>query len=449
MGVFLASFLTALCVSALCSLAESVLLSLSRGQIAEIKEKNARIGEIWEKFKKNVDAPITSILAVNTAAHTIGASLAGAAFAQEFGDSKLWIFSVIFTFLMLQYTEILPKTLGVRYNKRFAFWVARPLWFATKFGAPVIKFIRLCNKPFEPRGSAGDALSSVQELKYLTNAAQEAEQLDEEQAEVIREALDLNVTFVRQIMRPIEKARFIEAEATLEEATLKAIEDGHTRFPVVEKDGEIKRYVNVKELARGVVEKRENNATDFEIVKVKDIARELLIVSPDEVASKVLSSFVDKSQHIALVRDEKTGENVGILTLEDLVEELLGEIKDEFDGHNRVDVVAEGLACGAGCKIARIIEEIKKLYPKECAEAVEILQKFDEETRADVKDGDSKEALEKRLLLKTWFDAQLSKLNKKISDETSVALGRLRVDAHKAQDGELKEAMIRRRRDDE
>ncbi|MBP3556502.1 MAG: DUF21 domain-containing protein [Thermoguttaceae bacterium] len=447
MGVFLASFLTALCVSALCSLAESVLLSLSRGQIAEIKEKNARIGEIWENFKKNVDAPITSILAVNTAAHTIGASLAGAAFAQEFGDSKLWIFSVIFTFLMLQYTEILPKTLGVRYNKRFAFWVARPLWFATKFGAPVIKFIRLCNKPFEPRDSAGDALSSVQELKYLTNAAQEAEQLDEEQAEVIREALDLNVTFVRQIMRPIEKARFIEAEATLEEATLKAIEDGHTRFPVVEKDGEIKRYVNVKELARGVVEKRENNATDFEIVKVKDIARELLIVSPDEVASKVLSSFVDKSQHIALVRDEKTGENVGILTLEDLVEELLGEIKDEFDGHNRVDDVAEGLACGAGCEIGDIIDEIKARYPEDCAEAVEILKKFDEETQANAGVGDEKSA--DKPLLKTWFRAQLPKSQKKISDETSVALGRLQVDAHKAQDGELKEAMIRRRRDDE
>lgn len=447
MGVFLASFLTALCVSALCSIAESVLLSLSTAQIAEIKEKNRRVGEIWEAFKKNVEAPITSILAVNTAAHTIGASLAGAAFAQEFGDSKLWIFSVIFTFLMLQYTEILPKTLGVRYNKRFAFWVARPLWFATKFGAPIIKFIRLCNRPFEPRGSSGDKLSSIQELRYLTTAAEEAEQLDEEQADVILEALDLNVTFVRQIMRPIEKARFIEAEATLEEATLKAIEDGHTRFPVIDKDGKVEKYVNVKELARGVVEKQHNGGTEPEIVKVEDIARELLVISPNDVASEMLTRFVDESQHIALVRDEKTGENVGILTLEDLVEELLGEIKDEFDGHNRVDDVAEGLACGAGCEIVDVIDEIKARYPDDCAEAVEILRTFDEESRANAAGDDEKSA--EKPLLKTWFRAQLPKSQKKISDEASVALGRLRVDAHKVQGGKLKEAMIRLRRDGE
>jgi CBS domain containing-hemolysin-like protein len=248
-------------------------------------------------------------------------------------------------------------------------------------------------------------------------------------------------------MRPIEKARFIEAEATLEEATLKAIEDGHTRFPVIDKAGNVEKYVNVKELARGVVEKQHNGGTEPEIVNVEDIARELLVISPDDVASEMLTRFVDESQHIALVRDEKTGENVGILTLEDLVEELLGEIKDEFDGHNRVDDVAEGLACGAGCEIGDVIDEIKARYPEDCAEAVEILRKFDEETRANVAGGDEKSA--EKTLLKTWFRAQLPKSQKKISDEASVALGRLRVDAHKVQGGKLKEAMIRLRRDGE
>ena len=456
MGVFLASFLTALCVSALCSVAESVLLSLSKAQIAEIKNDNERIGEIWETFKKNVDAPITSILAVNTAAHTIGASVAGAAFAQEFGDSKLWIFSVIFTFLMLQYTEILPKTLGGRYNKRFALWVARPLWIATTVGAPIIKFIRLCNKPFEPRGSSGDALSSLQELKFLTNAAQEAEQLDKEQAEVIREALDLKITPVRRIMRIIEKVKFIEAEASLKEATLQAIKDGHTRFPVIDKNGNVERYVNVKELARGVVEMRRGAETERDDVKVEDIARELLVISPNDVASEMLTVFVAESQHIALVRDENTGENVGILTLEDLVEELLGDIKDEFDGHNRVDDVAEGLACGAGCEIGDVVDAIKARYPKDCAEAVEILQKFDAEAQANAggqqkaqSNAGGEEKAAKKTLLKTWFNAQLPEAQKKISDETSVALGRLQADAHKVQGGKLKEAMIRLRRADE
>ncbi|MBR2003540.1 MAG: DUF21 domain-containing protein [Thermoguttaceae bacterium] len=442
MGVFLASFLTALCVSALCSLAESVLLSLSTAQIAEIKEKNKRIGEIWEGFKKNVDAPITSILAVNTAAHTIGASLAGAAFAKEFGDSKLWIFSVIFTFLMLQYTEILPKTLGVRYNKRFAFWVARPLWFATKFGAPIIKFIRLCNRPFEPRGG-GDALSSIQELRVLTTVAEDTNQLDEEQADVILETLDLNKTTVREIMTPIDEAKTLDAGLTLEEAMKKAIEDGHTRFPIANATGGVDKYVNFKELARGVARKQLNGekfATNG-CSELEKIARELLVVSPNAVASETMQYFVDESQHIAVVRDDATGENLGILTLEDIVEEMLGEIKDEFDSHNRIDATTDALLCGGGCELADVVKEIEEKFPGRCAKAVEALKKIDGETT------DETGVRWETRRLNAWFRSQLPKTQKKVLRVSSVPLGDLRVDAHNVQYGQLKEAIIRLRDD--
>ncbi|MCF0235070.1 MAG: DUF21 domain-containing protein, partial [Thermoguttaceae bacterium] len=152
MGAYIAffvSFLAALCISGLCSVAESVLLSLTSAQIEEIRGRNPKIGEIWAKFKEDLSAPITSILAINTTAHTVGASVAGAAFANIFGDGWLWVFSLVFTFLMLQYTEILPKTLGVRYNMQCARWVARPLDFATRRGAWIIRLIQAFNRPFE------------------------------------------------------------------------------------------------------------------------------------------------------------------------------------------------------------------------------------------------------------------------------------------------------------
>jgi len=448
MGVFLISVLTALCVSAMCSLAESVLLSLSTAQIAEIKEKNKRIGEIWEGFKKNVDAPITSILAVNTAAHTIGSTIGGAALGNlvEGTTCEKWgvgVFSCVFTFLMLQYTEILPKTLGVRYNKRCAFFVARPLWFATTFGKPIIKFIRLCNRPFEPRGSAGDALSSIQELRYLTNAAEDSKQLDEEQADVILETLDLNKTTVREIMTPIDEAKTLDAGLTLEEAMKKAIEDGHTRFPIANATGGVDKYVNFKELARGVARKQLNGekfATNG-CSELEKIARELLVVSPNAVASETMQYFVDESQHIAVVRDDATGENLGILTLEDIVEEMLGEIKDEFDCHNRVDATTDALLCGGGCELAEIVEEIEKKFPGRCAEAVAALKKFD----ASAPD-ESAVGWETRRL-NAWFRSQLPKTQKKVLRVSSVPLGDLRVDAHNVQYGQLKEAIIRLRDD--
>ncbi len=447
MGVFLISVLTALCVSAMCSLAESVLLSLSTAQIAEIKEKNRRVGEIWEGFKKNVDAPITSILAVNTTAHTIGSTIGGAALGDLVGGTSyekliLGFWSCFFTFLMLQYTEILPKTLGVRYNKRCAFIVARPLWFATTFGAPIIKFIRLCNRPFEPRGG-GDALSSIQELRVLTTVAEDTKQLDEEQADVILETLDLNKTTVREIMTPIDEAKTLDAGLTLEEAMKKAIEDGHTRFPIANATGGVDKYVNFKELARGVARKQLNGekfATNGG-AELEKIARELLVVSPDAVASETMQYFVDESQHIAVVRDKETGENLGILTLEDIVEEMLGEIKDEFDCHNRVDATTDALLCGGGCELADVVKEIEEKFPGRCAEAVAALKKFD----ASATD-ESAVGWETRRL-SGWFRSQLPKTQKKVLRVSSVPLGELRVDARNVQYGQLKEAIIRLRDD--
>ncbi|MBQ2851070.1 MAG: CBS domain-containing protein, partial [Thermoguttaceae bacterium] len=341
----------------------------------------------------------------------------------------------------LQYTEILPKTLGVRYNKRFAFWVARPLWFATKFGAPIIRFIRLCNKPFEPRGGAGDALSSIQELRVLTTVAEDSKQIDEEQADVILETLDLNKTTVREIMTPIDEAKTLDAELTLEEAMKKAIEDGHTRFPIADAQGRVERYVNFKEIARGVARKQLNGevfATDGGS-EIDKIARELLVVSPDAVASEMMQYFVDESQHIAVVRDEATGENVGILTLEDIVEEMLGEIKDEFDSHNRIDATTDALLCGGGCELADVVKEIEEKFPGRCAEAVAALKKFDA-TATD----ESAVGWETRRL-NAWFRSQLPKTQKKVLRVSSVALGDLRIDAHNVQYGQLKEAIIRLR----
>jgi CBS domain containing-hemolysin-like protein len=127
MTVFLLSVLLALSISALCSLMEAALLSLSPSQVASISERWPRTGAIWQGFKANIERPIAAILILNTASHTVGASVAGAEFDQLFGNEWIWAFSLVFTFLMLQFTEILPKGVGVRYNRQVALWIARPL----------------------------------------------------------------------------------------------------------------------------------------------------------------------------------------------------------------------------------------------------------------------------------------------------------------------------------
>ncbi|RPJ08934.1 MAG: DUF21 domain-containing protein, partial [Deltaproteobacteria bacterium] len=93
MFLFVVSVLVALVVSALCSLAEAVLLSLTPSQVAELSIKNPKVGQVWRSFKTNIERPIAFILILNTSAHTIGASIAGSQFDELWGDEWIWLFS--------------------------------------------------------------------------------------------------------------------------------------------------------------------------------------------------------------------------------------------------------------------------------------------------------------------------------------------------------------------
>jgi CBS domain containing-hemolysin-like protein len=151
MTLFVAGVLIALGVSALCSVMEATLLSLTPAQVAVMSQRRPRLGRIWQGFKSDVERPIAVILLINTAAHTVGASVAGAQFGKVFGEEHLWLFAAVFTFLMLQFTEILAKSLGVRFNRDLAVIIGRPLQLSTIVLRPVLWFIHLINRPLEGR----------------------------------------------------------------------------------------------------------------------------------------------------------------------------------------------------------------------------------------------------------------------------------------------------------
>ena len=124
MLIFLLAVGVVLVVSFLCSIFESVLLSLTRAQVEMTRRGHARAGRLLVRFKENMDVPIAAILILNTAAHTIGAAVAGASYSDVFGSHTLWLFSILFTAAVLLFTEIIPKTLGVSYAATLAVPVA-------------------------------------------------------------------------------------------------------------------------------------------------------------------------------------------------------------------------------------------------------------------------------------------------------------------------------------
>lgn len=313
----------AFCVSFVCSLMEAALLSLSPGELAALEKRRPKLGGIIRGFKDQIEMPVTVILTLNTIAHTVGATMVGAEVALLFGEKALGIASGIFTYLMLQFTEILPKSLGVHFNVPIMEVSALPLRALIIAFRPVINLLRFINSPFESKRTKAQA--PLEEIIALAGYARIAKQISTNQANIITAATLLSNKTAKNLMIPLEQITFLSDSHTLSEAIITAHLDPHTRFPVIEADNRDKvvGYVNFKEL---VYRMRTNPADPT----LKGIVRPLRFVREDTPCQQLMKVFVDDHEHMALVRDAGN-RTIGLVTLEDIVEELVGELEDEFD----------------------------------------------------------------------------------------------------------------------
>ena len=322
---FIGSVMMALVFSHCCSLMESALLSLSLSQLAEINRSSPRTGKWAIALKQDVDMPLAVILIINTAAHTIGAAVAGASLNALFGGRYMWLFSLIFTLLMVQYTELLPKTLGVRFNVRVML-ICTPVLHALLYVfMPVIKVARWFNKPFERRRP--EQPTTTDEISALASLARSSQVISSRQERIIKMVPRLSEKTARDVMLDVENISFLTADQTLTEAMNSTANDFHTRYPVCEEDNknEVLGYVNFKELV--AILRSHPGGT----VKVNDILRPIPFSEPDDTAAELLEHLTSQNCHITIVRDPGTKTTLGLVTLEDIIEELLGDLDDEFD----------------------------------------------------------------------------------------------------------------------
>ena len=322
--LLIGSLAGAIFFSCMCSLLEAALLSLTPSQLASLRQDHGKVGEICQKLKRDIEKPIAVILIVNTAAHTIGASVAGAQFDKLFGESWLWVFSLAFTLVMVQYTEILPKTLGCRFSEQVLIIAAKPLAVTALVMTPLIWLVYFINRPFERRKKDPEP-SAAEEISALAALARSSQQISSRQERIINAAPLLARETARDVMLPVESISFMSDRQTLSDAINWTGRDFHTRYPVC--DGgdpdKVLGYVNFKEVVSSFRSGKEN-------ARLSDIIRPIDFADVTESASALLERFVTQHCHMAIVQD-KRGRTVGMVTLEDIVEELLGDLDDEFD----------------------------------------------------------------------------------------------------------------------
>jgi len=358
MLTFVIAVSVALFVSFICSLCEAVILSLSPAQVAELDLRDGKPGGMWSDFKQHIDRPIAVILAVNTAAHTIGASYAGSSFDEIFGGKGIWIFSILFTLLMLQFTEILPKTIGVRYNFSLAKRIGPLLFGMVRLFGPLISMIHWINRPFEGKKDRG-APANIDEITALAGLARISNQISSHQEHIIKTASRLSRTRVHQVMIPVEQIVFFSTKMSLSDAIIAAHIDAHTRFPVCE-DGDHHRvvgYVNFKEMIYSL-------RTNPKDPTITGIMHPIHFISPATPVADLLRSFVDQHEHMAIVRSVE-GKTLGLVTMEDVLEELLGEMEDEFDRvPHYIHPLSSGVwIVGGGSPIAELATRLGKNFP--------------------------------------------------------------------------------------
>jgi len=357
--VFFVSVTVALVISFFCSLMEAALLSLTPSQIAAISEKHPRTGKIWQRFKSNIEKPIAVILILNTSAHTIGATLAGAQFDSAFGTQYIWLFSLVFTFLMLQYTEILPKTLGVQYNQRLALVIARPLDVVIRILSPFIYLLHLFNRPFEGKADSSTKVTTLDEIRSLAAMARNAQSLGVVQEKIITETTNLAQRKASDLMIQEAHISMLHSSMSLRDAFVAAHVDAHTRYPV-SKEGDreqVMGYVNFKELVYFM--STNPNQPDFQ-----GIVRPVLHVKRDTPALELMKSFIGQHEHVAIVCDD-ANRCVGMITLEDLIEELVGDLQDEFDRlpHHMHTLGGGTLMIGGGVAIESVVKPLDLSSP--------------------------------------------------------------------------------------
>lgn len=313
-----------LVVSFICSVSESVLLSVTPAQVETLTRKHRRAGRLLAEYKRNIDRPIAAILILNTAAHTIGAAVSGASYTIVFGTATLWIFTVAFTIAVLLFTEIIPKTLGVSYTAALARPVALGIRAMTFILRPLVAVSEAISRSL--RRDHTTPVTSVEEIRLLAALGRTEGAVGVRTAGMIVGATHLRQLTASDVMVPRQQVVFLSADMSVEEVLRTARESGHSRFPfAVENDvDQVSGVVIVKELLYWL---QENPGVKIDW---PPLVHEPIVVPESMSLLTLLRTFQDARQHMAIVVDEY-GDVEGIVTLEDVLEEIVGEILDESD----------------------------------------------------------------------------------------------------------------------
>jgi len=314
--------LVSIVLSALCSTLEATLLSTPLSYITGLEEQGRKGAARLKRLKQNSDRPISAILCINTIANTVGASVVGSLVFEVYGDALVGIFSTIFTFAILIFSEIIPKTIGTSYWRTLALPAAGIINFMIIISFPLVWVLERMQRLIS---SHSDQVSvSREDISAMVSVATEEEEIEKEEKKMIQNILKLDEVTAHEIMTPSVVVEMVPGNMTIRE--FYDSENTHSRILVYDEEND--EYVVGYVLRQEVLEKM---AEDKFSTTLNDILRPVLRFSEEDSVSDIWETLIEKKEHISVILDEY-GSLRGIVTMEDVIETMLGhEIVDEKD----------------------------------------------------------------------------------------------------------------------
>ncbi len=317
-----------LVLAAFTALAETAITRMSRVKALHLQQEKRRGAERLVAIIENPAPFMNMVLLVLAATHVTAAVLAVLWAQRHLGSGGAPLAAVAITALIFVFSEMVPKTYTVQRLERAALMMARPVFFLGRVLQPLTRvLVALSNATMAllpgkaiPKGP----FATEDEIRHLADVAEEEEEIEEEERELIHSIFEFGDTVVREVMVPRPDMTVIASEATLDEALGSIVAAGYSRLPIYEGDTDnIVGLLYAKDLL-ATLKKDSGNE------KVSKLGRVPTFVPEQKKVAELLREMQQQRVHIAIVVDEYGG-TAGLVTIEDLLEEIVGEIVDEYD----------------------------------------------------------------------------------------------------------------------
>ena len=318
-----------LIIAGFASAAETSLTSVSRIRIRSLAEEGNRRAQRVLRLHNDPNAYLTTILTLNTVALIVASTATAVLIAEHLTSVPEAVGTILLSLVALIFCEIVPKSLALRFNERFALALGAPVSFLTTVLRPLIGLLTALSRFVVRVATKGRAAPgpfvTEDELKLLVTVGEQEGVVEHEERQMIQGILEMTDKPVHEVMVPrVDVSAIDVSDSTIDDVIKMVMDRGYSRIPIYEENiDNIVGVVYAKDLLRYGV--RENDART-----ITEIARQPYFTPESKHVGELLSEMRERKVHMAVVVDEHGG-TAGLVTLEDLIEEIVGPIRDEYD----------------------------------------------------------------------------------------------------------------------